>query len=313
MTSTKDDNVVEEIEYYASSSSSLMRRERKLSGKGGKGGDNIMGSSKMSSSSSSKSSGSSKTASPAPSMEASEAPSMGPSLPPNFFMRMLGEIEYVDDLDRIRSIIEEKQADPNGTYIRRDGLLTKLQCDTVKKFMDETHETDMSIDPYEVHRANLPRFAHYNILITPSKLVELIGLESTKTLVDFYHEALGYKAPVTKIKLQLSWNMNRQEHFTYHIDRKSSMIVFLGPNEDEPQMADENGVAIGGGLAYLNETGLNIEPMVPGSGIVHGPIVLHGAEGWIGKRYIIDILSYPDAEPEDCLFEQYFAAHNNNN
>ena len=218
---------------------------------------------------------------------------MGPTIA---FRRMLGEIEYLFEPGRIHEIIEENGADPNGKFTRRDGLISKDTCDVVKSYMDDIHENDETLDPYEIHMSNLPRHAHYNILITASKFVELVGLDAVKNILAFYHEALGYDAPVTKIKLQMSWNMNRQEHFTYHIDRKSSMIIFLGPNEDAMPFE-------GGGLAYLNQDGLQIEPMVPGSGIVHGPIVLHGAEGWIGKRYIIDILSYPDVD--GCILQDY--------
>ena len=60
----------------------------------------------------------------------------------------------------------------------------------------------------------------------------------------------------------------------------------------------------GGGITYVDKDGRHdVEQFVPGSAVVHGPRVLHGALGHTGKRFTAVLYSKEGAKPEDCILK----------
>ena len=125
------------------------------------------------------------------------------------------------------------------------------------------------------------------------EFVDLVGADNTRALLGYFEEALGKDAPVTSIQLQRFDNPDEIHHGGFHVDHKNAMVVFLGGENLQ-----------GGGITYVDQDGRHdIDQVVPGSAVVHGARVLHGALSHTGKRFTAVLYSKEEAKPEDCILK----------
>ena len=111
----------------------------------------------------------------------------------------------------------------------------------------------------------------YTVQLDGPQLIDLIGKESTKNLLDYFHESMGHNVPVTKIVLQLAKNGDEGQSFTHHKDGTATLLVFLNDND-------------GGDLDYLTTEGHIEFPVKKGRAVAHGPDTIHAAKMWYGDR-----------------------------
>merc|ERR1711971_706046 len=127
-------------------------------------------------------------------------------------------------------------------------------------------------------------------ILTGEDFVQVFGKEHSKKLLDFFHDSLGYKAPVTEITIHRTTVGDELSYFTSHTDYNhgDSMLVFLKPSE--------------GVIHYTGEGLMVTERATPGMAIVHGKDVLHKSLPFSGSRDVLEISSNPHAnESTKCV------------
>lgn len=195
----------------------------------------------------------------------------------------LEEIESLtneDSMEKVASL----GGNPDGVYVQKNDMLTEDSCQKLIDFIDQ--EPEERIFAGEHVGLNRP--------LTGEELIDIVGKNEAKHLLEFFHESIGAKVPVTKIKIQNTDNKVLGV-YTGHVDKVDTMITFLNKNYD-------NDVLNGGGLYHHTRTGLmKAEKVTPGLTIVHGNDVIHDTFPWKGPRYILDIGHDPHVENPSCM------------
>lgn len=195
--------------------------------------------------------------------------------------RQLEEIALMSTEDILNEIAQHN-ANPNGIYSKKKDGLSKKACDSAINYLDTT----------EYERT----LGRYNRKLTGEKLVDIIGKEEAKLLLDFFHESLGREAIVTNIKIQ---RPNYENHgvmtFTPHVDNVDSMFINLRDNGSDKELS-------GGGIYHYSENGLlTSEKVTQGHVVVQGGDVLHKTYHWSGKRDGLVIESDPKKKDKTCM------------
>ena len=169
-----------------------------------------------------------------------------------------------------RNIINAIFGDLNGSFFdffEKDNIIPKDAVDTLRKMSERKYSVD-EFDPKAPHHqqefrigSNLTpeRLAFYEL--SGEKLIDAIGKDSSKAILDFVHESFGATASVSKISLQHA-NMEQQMFISPHMDGKDTALVFLGGS-------DAN-------VVYLNEKEGSAEAQTyPGKALAHGAYTVH--------------------------------------
>lgn len=206
--------------------------------------------------------------------------------------RHLEKIENLS-MEEIMTEIDFHNSNPNGLFNKKESIISEEACEKAVNYLDlDKHDADESAREPKDRSLGDKR----NLLVTGEELVEILGKEDTKSLLNFFHDSLGRKAPVTKITLQRTAHLNEGVYrFGSHVDGVETMIVYLSENGNKKKMN-------GGGIFHYSGRGLLKTEMVkPGLTIVHGKDVLHETYPWNGVRDIIDIQSNPGKANEPCM------------
>jgi hypothetical protein len=197
-------------------------------------------------------------------------------------------LEEIVDIshDAVIKVMEKADFESNGAYAKEAGILPEDACANARHFLDEK-EADI--------RAKDPKGKKVSPRITGEELIEIVGKENAKKLLEFFHETLGYEAPVTLIKFQRVDNGDDFSYFKPHKDGAETLITFLKPNGDDSDL-------VGGGLSHVsgNESFLT-DKVTAGLTIVHGKDVVHASHPWKGVRDILKIASNPRLKDLDCM------------
>lgn len=199
--------------------------------------------------------------------------------------RSLEEIVNVSH-DAVIKVMDKADFESNGVYAKEAGILPEDACANARHFLDEKEANIRAKDP--MGKKVSPR-------ITGEELIEIVGKENAKKLLEFFHDTLGYEAPVTLIKFQRVDNGDDFSYFKPHKDGAETLITFLKPNGDDSDL-------VLGGLSHVsgNDSFLT-DKVTTGLTIVHGKDVVHASHPWKGVRDILKIASNPRLKDLDCM------------
>lgn len=210
---------------------------------------------------------------------------------PGFCIANLGnhtrQLEFTNSLSKkaVHNKMKKKGANPNGIIKKRIDGLSVEGCKKAVEFINSKVDSDF---------VAVTHSDRDSLKLTGEELINVLGEDEVKKLVNFFHDSLGYKAPITAIRFQRHTN-NKLGFFKGHIDNMNTLITFLKQNYDNEELK-------GGGMYHFTDDGLlTNEKITTGLTIVHGPDVLHTVYPWIGSRDILDISSDPDGVDAKCM------------
>jgi hypothetical protein len=170
--------------------------------------------------------------------------------------RRLEAGDYDISLAEALAAVKELGGDLKASATHKFALLSAKQCDRLAAFADEEEK--------EGH-AQLSR----------RKLVELAGLEGARQLFAFF-KGNTEGARVTNIFIR-KMRSDDGTHLKLHKDTDTNILkVYLGGDF-------EGGESIG----INTESGLHGFPNTKGSGLVHGPLYIHGLKPHSGTKYVL--------------------------
>jgi len=201
------------------------------------------------------------------------------SLQESPFERHLHETTAEDDITRV---IEKTGGDPNGHFHEKEGLLTADQIKLLRAYVDDYLEEE-GYSLAQKYRDD------YSKDIPISYLTDLIGMNATQNILQFFYTAMGAKTPIMRAYLRRSYmdqDANSDHHVPYHVeDDRYIMILALNGNEEYS----------GGELIYLDRDGPKEAVRTPGKAIVHGPGDIHGVAPHNGTRYTLFFWAKPES------------------
>lgn len=193
--------------------------------------------------------------------------------------RLGGEIETVPQ-HRHLELADSLRGDLAGAVASKDDILPASAADTLRAHVEGLYDAE-GYPPV----ASLPGNGNYDKQVYThdldgSELIDMIGKDNTKNLLDFFYETMGAKVPVTNIKLQLGKHMDEGQYFDYHIDESATLVVFLNDNDHTFH---------GGDNRYVTNEGNIVVPVKKGRAVAHGPNTVHGVSLWQGDRVVLSL------------------------
>ena len=165
------------------------------------------------------------------------------------------------------NIINAMGGDLNGAFFEKDNIISKDAVDALRQMSEHKYSVD-DFDPNAPHHqqefrtgSNLTpeRLAFYEL--SGENLIDAIGKDNSKAILDFVHESFGADTSVSKISLQHA-NMDQQMFIAPHMDGKDTALVFLGGSDAS--------------VVYLNDKEGNTEAQTyPGKALAHGANTVH--------------------------------------
>lgn len=110
--------------------------------------------------------------------------------------------------------------------------------------------------------------------LSGEELVDAIGKDNSKAILAFIHASFGGAASVSKISVQHA-NMEEEMHFSPHMDKIDTAVVFLGGSNAN--------------IVYLNADGESEVITYPGKAVAHGGSTVHKSTDFKGHRHALEI------------------------
>ena len=172
-----------------------------------------------------------------------------------------------EDRRLAHEIVASIGGDPKGAFYQKDSIITKDATERLLKMSEEKYSLD-DFDPMAPHHQQEWR-ADSNLIpeslalyeLSGEELVDAIGKDNSKAILAFIHESFGGAASVSKISLQHANMEEKQMHFSPHMDKMDTALVFLGGS-------DAN-------IVYLNADGESEVITYPGKAVAHGGSTVH--------------------------------------
>ena len=172
-----------------------------------------------------------------------------------------------EDRRLAHEVVASIGGDPKGAFYQKDSIITKDATERLLKMSEEKYSLD-DFDPMAPHHQQEWR-ADSNLIpeslalyeLSGEELVDAIGKDNSKAILAFIHESFGGAASVSKISLQHANMEEKQMHFSPHMDKMDTALVFLGGS-------DAN-------IVYLNADGESEVITYPGKAVAHGGSTVH--------------------------------------
>ena len=171
-----------------------------------------------------------------------------------------------DDRRLAHEVVESIGGDPKGAFYEKDSIITKDAIERLLKMSEHKYSLD-DFDPKAPHHqqvfradSNLTpeRLAHYEL--SGKELVDAIGKDNAKAILDFVRESFGDATSVSQISLQHA-NIEEQRYIAPHMDAVDNTIVFLGGSNAN--------------VVYLNADGESEVTTYPGKAVAHDAFTVH--------------------------------------
>lgn len=216
-----------------------------------------------------------------PTIEPTVAPT---TASPTFKSRLLKNephMEMDEGFDFVE-FIEQKGADPDGSFGFIEKLFTEEECNKMIDFAKKS-------DKHETHHAMLDT-EYTTVALDEGDLIHLLGEDKLRLLLKEFYDYAGEKVPLASVYIQdMTWTDEGANVLDFHTDEfelgrhGQTMVVLLGGDFE------------GGQIVYVTRDG-QVMPQVPvGGAVIHKTDVLHGVTGLNGHRVTLLLESYASA------------------
>jgi len=183
--------------------------------------------------------------------------------------------------------------DPKGAFYQKDSIITKDATERLLKMSEEKYSLD-DFDPNAPHHQQVFR-AYSNLTperlatyeLSGKELVDAIGKDNAKAILDFVHESFGDATSVSQISLQHA-NMEEQRYIAPHMDAVDNAIVILGGSNAS--------------VVYLNADGESEVTTYPGKAVAHDASTVHKSAAFEGHRHALEIQTMQGG---DCVLANF--------
>lgn len=198
-----------------------------------------------------------------------------------------------DDRRPAHEVVESIGGDPKGAFYEKDSIITKDAIERLLEMSEEKYSLD-DFDPNAPHHQQVFRaysnltpehLAHYEL--SGKELVDVIGKDNAKAILDFVRESFGDATSVSQIGLQHA-NMEEQRFIAPHMDAVDNTIVFLGGSNAS--------------VVYLNADGESEVTTYPGKAVAHDASTVHKSAAFEGHRHALEIQTMQGG---DCILADF--------
>mmetsp|Transcript_11395 Transcript_11395/g.26833 ORF Transcript_11395/g.26833 Transcript_11395/m.26833 type:complete len:268 (-) Transcript_11395:256-1059(-) len=198
-----------------------------------------------------------------------------------------------DDRRPAHEVVESIGGDPKGAFYEKDSIITKDAIERLLEMSEEKYSLD-DFDPNAPHHQQVFR-AYSNLTperlatyeLSGKELVDAIGKDNAKAILDFVHESFGDATSVSQISLQHA-NMEEQRYIAPHMDAVDNAIVILGGSNAS--------------VVYLNADGESEVTTYPGKAVAHDASTVHKSAAFEGHRHALEIQTMQGG---DCVLANF--------
>jgi len=184
--------------------------------------------------------------------------------------------EELTSFEDIQELVEEVNEDVDlaGIHYKKDGLLSKEECEALVRYFDDHTQLKASSD----------QFQKEDIYMEASAIAEVIGTEAFQGVLAFLFESVG-KAPISSIILRRSFadGVTKVGMMPWHMHEK-----IPGFKESTVTVALD-GDSMGGDLRFLTRDGVVTAPRQQGRGHAVPYNTLHAVDPYHGMRYSLNV------------------------